>query len=256
MSQLLLLPDPRPLDQRLGREFFLKAPRRPGVYLMRDAADKILYIGKAKNLKQRLNHYRNANPDRLPRRHLRMVREVARIEFQFCTSETAALRHEQKLIRTHKPKFNRAGVWEGQPKFVVWRVEEDRLHLGVVEVPGPGWWRFGPLGATAIFLHLTLSRLLWLAVNPDKCITELPAGWIRHGGMKVITVGDKTLANEISSHLESCFWSSPDWFISWLHAKYAHRSTSFERKVILTDFENLKSTLAKPQANTSQFLLI
>ena len=79
--------------------------------MMRDAADKILYIGKAKDLKQRLNNYRNANPDRMPRRHLRMIREVARIEFEFCENETVALQHEKNLLRTHKPKFNRAGVW-------------------------------------------------------------------------------------------------------------------------------------------------
>ena len=89
MSQLLLIPDPRPLDKRLGQRFFLHAPKRPGVYLMRDAADRVLYIGKAKNLQQRLRNYRIANPDKMPRRHLRMVREVARIEFQFCHNETA-----------------------------------------------------------------------------------------------------------------------------------------------------------------------
>ena len=122
MSQLLLLPDPRPLDQRLGRKFFLNAPRRPGVYLMRDAADKILYIGKAKDLRQRLNHYRNANPDRMPRRHLRLIREVARIEFQFCPSETAALETEKNYsLSTGRnltgPAFGQApvnslsGVW-------------------------------------------------------------------------------------------------------------------------------------------------
>ena len=102
MGQTLLFPDPKPLDQRLGRRFFRKAPRRPGVYLMKDASDRVLYVGKAKDLKQRLNHYRVANPDRMPRRHLRMVREVARIEFQFCANEAAALKRESKLLRSLK----------------------------------------------------------------------------------------------------------------------------------------------------------
>ena len=125
MAQLLLLPDPRPLDRRLGRKFFRKAPRRPGVYLMKDAGDRVLYVGKAKDLKQRLNHYRTANPDRMPRRHLRMVNEVSRIEFQFCATEAAALKHEKKLIRSLKPKFNRAGVWPGKSKFIVWRMVDE-----------------------------------------------------------------------------------------------------------------------------------
>ena len=99
MGQMLLLRDPRPLDERLGRKFFRKAPKRAGVYLMRDAADEVLYVGKAKNLQQRLGNYRIANPDRMPRRHLRMLRRVARIELQFCPGESAALKHESKLIR-------------------------------------------------------------------------------------------------------------------------------------------------------------
>src|SRR2546430_10257052 len=111
MAQLLLIPDPRPLDQQLGGKFFKHAPRRPGVYLMKDAADNVLYVGKAKDLKQRLNNYRVANPDRMPPRHLRMVTQVSRIEFQFCGTESAALQREAKLLRSLKPKFNRAGVW-------------------------------------------------------------------------------------------------------------------------------------------------
>src|ERR1700728_4625135 len=120
MAQTLLFPDPKPLDQRPGRKFFRRAPRRPGVYLMKDANGKVLYVGKAKDLKQRLNNYRLANPDRMPRRHLRMVREVSRIEFQFCANEEAALRRESKLLRILRPKFNRAGVWPGKTWFIVW----------------------------------------------------------------------------------------------------------------------------------------
>jgi excinuclease UvrABC nuclease subunit len=61
MGQLLLIPDPRPLERQLGRKFFRKATHRPGVYVMKDAEDKIVYVGKAKNLKQRLNNYRVAS---------------------------------------------------------------------------------------------------------------------------------------------------------------------------------------------------
>ena len=157
-----------PLDQRLGRKFFRKAPRRPGVYLMKDAQDKTLYVGKAKDLRQRLGNYRVANPDRMPRRHLRMVREVARIEFQFCPSESAALKHESKLLRSLKPKFNRAGVWPGRTKFIVWRLKERQLQLGIAETPEANWRRFGPLNGSAYSLYHSLARLLWLAVNTGR----------------------------------------------------------------------------------------
>jgi hypothetical protein len=73
MKQMLLFPDPRPLVERLGRDFFRQAPERSGVYLMRDSSDTVLYVGKAKNLRKRLGSYRVANPDRMARRHLRML---------------------------------------------------------------------------------------------------------------------------------------------------------------------------------------
>jgi excinuclease UvrABC nuclease subunit len=76
MAQMLLFADPRPLVERLGPEFFRRAPQSPGVYLMRDRADSVLYVGKAKNLRKRLASYRVANPERLPRRHLRLLRAV------------------------------------------------------------------------------------------------------------------------------------------------------------------------------------
>src|SRR5689334_10755834 len=113
MSQMLLFPDPRPLVERLGQEFFREAPQCPGVYLMRDSADVVLYVGKARNLRKRLCSYRVANPDRMPRRHLRLVRAVARIELQQCADEHAALARESALLRTLRPKFNRAGTWPG-----------------------------------------------------------------------------------------------------------------------------------------------
>ena len=167
MGQLLLIADPRPLDERLGRAFFREAPKRPGVYLMRDAADRVLYVGKARNLQQRLRNYRIANPDRMPRRHLRMVREVARIEFQFCPSEAAALKRESKLLLSLKPRFNRAGVWPGKARFLVWRQVEERLEMAVTEVPETGWQRYGPLGGNARHLHGKLARMLWLPPDAE-----------------------------------------------------------------------------------------
>src|SRR5436853_2484063 len=111
MSQMLLMPDPRPLVEQLGAAFFREAPEAPGVYLMRDAADEVLYVGKAKNLRKRLGSYRVANPDRMSRRHLRLVNSASRIELHKCDSEASALAKEAALLRNLRPPFNRAGTW-------------------------------------------------------------------------------------------------------------------------------------------------
>ena len=133
MPQMLLFADPRPLVEQLGAQFFLQAPQRPGVYLMRDGNGEVLYVGKAKNLRRRLVCYRVANPDRMPRRHLKMLRAVRRIEVEECPDETAALARESELLRTLQPRFNRAGVWPAKQRFFSWNTTPESFVIAVGE---------------------------------------------------------------------------------------------------------------------------
>jgi predicted GIY-YIG superfamily endonuclease len=259
MAQTLLFPDPKPLDQRLGRKFFRRAPRRPGVYLMKDASGKVLYVGKAKDLKQRLNNYRLANPDRMPRRHLRMVREVSRIEFQFCANEGAALRRESKLLRALRPKFNRAGVWPGKTWFIVWRMVDAKLELGLAEVPEPNWHRHGPLNSNARTLHQSCCRLLWLALNPESSIAKLPAGWNvgRLPDSARMDCGDA--AGEVLEGLKQFFWEDSAVLLGWLGTRLGRRANPFERTMIAADWEPLMNFSARRQqkiSSTGQLALL
>jgi excinuclease UvrABC nuclease subunit len=240
MGQMLLLPDPKPLDERLGQKFFRKAPKRPGVYLMRDAEDNVLYVGKAKNLQQRLRNYRIANPDRMPRRHLRMLREVARIEFQFCPGESAALKRESKLLRSLKPRFNRAGVWPGKTRFIVWRFVAQHLELSVTDVPEASWQRYGPLGGGSRYLRQALVRLLWLALNPTRACADLPTGWAQGSFEPRVRIDCRQSVQEVTAALGSFFSQSPDDFLIWLESRFALRIHRFERAVIESELEILK----------------
>ncbi len=259
MGQMLLIPDPRPLDERLGRKFFRKAPKRPGVYLMRDAADRVLYVGKAKNLQQRLRNYRIANPDHMPRRHLRMVRQVARIEFQLCPGESSALKRESKLLRSLRPKFNRAGVWPGKPRFLAWRMVGQRLELAVTEVPEAAWRRFGPMGGNAVHLRATLLRLVWLAMYPSRDFAELPSGWARGNIPADAALDCGPESAEIVKFVDGFFWESPDAFLLWLGSRFAGRIHPFERGVIEAGLEVLKefsTKQAQPEQSARQLALL
>jgi hypothetical protein len=245
MAQLLLIPDARPLEQRLGASFFQEAPRQPGVYLMRDAGGKVVYVGKAKNLRQRLTNYRVANPDRMPKRHLRMVHEVQRIDFELCPNEPSAVARESRLLRSLKPKFNRAGVWPGKSRFLTWRIQEMHLELAVVETPEPGWQRFGPLGGNAAYLHRTLARLLWLALNPGRGLTDVPAGWIHGRFVNPATLNCGRAGSEISAALGALFWGQPEEFFGWLSAKLAERTSLFEQRMIQSELETMQEFSAQ-----------
>ena len=246
MGQLLLIPDPRPLDERLGGDFFRTTPRQPGVYLMRDAMDEVLYVGKARDLRQRLNNYRLANPDRMPRRHLRMVREVARIEIQICSTESDAARHESKLIRSLKPRFNRAGVWPGSPKFIAWQRHEDRLELAVADIPESRWRRVGPV-AGARYLHRSLARVLWLVANPGRRWAELPAGWVhgRFAGSVIIDCGKAT--EKIAHFLDAFLSEEIGSYIPWLRSFFSDHMNPFDRSIVDAELEALDDFIERRQ---------
>jgi excinuclease ABC subunit C len=108
-GQMWLFPPPQPLVDKLGRAFFREAPDQPGVYLMCGALEGVLYVGRAANLRRRLASYRVANPERLPRRIIRLLHSVTRIEMDVCASAAAARWREELLIAVLAPRFNRAG---------------------------------------------------------------------------------------------------------------------------------------------------
>ncbi|MCI9321828.1 MAG: excinuclease ABC subunit UvrC [Lachnospiraceae bacterium] len=82
-----------------------KLPGKPGVYIMRDAGDGILYVGKAVNLHNRVRSYFRDNIGRGPMID-KMVTLIARFEYIVTDSELEALVLENNLIKEHSPKYN------------------------------------------------------------------------------------------------------------------------------------------------------
>ena len=237
MSQLLLFPDPQPLVDRLGRDFFRTVPEAPGVYVMRDAGDTVLYVGKAKNLRQRLGNYRVANPDRMPRRHLRLLKAVARIELQELPDEPSALARESELLRTLRPRFNRAGIWPVASRFLIWQQIGAKLELAVTDTPEPGWEAFGPLGSAASFLRNVLIRLVWYAMHPAANVSEMPRGWMQGRFENFTALDTAQSGEEITAALQQLFSNQPEKFLEWLRAKLPDDLHPFNRTAIEADLE-------------------
>jgi hypothetical protein len=109
--QLWLLPPPRPFVERFGHAFFRALPREPGVYFFFDDQGRLIYVGKAKCLRQRLGSYRHVHPDRDSRKTWRLVNAVREIRWEICADHATALLRENRLLREFRPRFNRANVW-------------------------------------------------------------------------------------------------------------------------------------------------
>ncbi len=84
-----------------------RLPRRPGVYFMKDADNRIVYIGKAKSLRSRVSSYFNAI-EAQPARVRQMLDVVRDVSWEETSTELEALLAESRLIKELRPRFNRA----------------------------------------------------------------------------------------------------------------------------------------------------
>ena len=82
-----------------------KQPAQPGVYIMHDEQDAIIYVGKAVNLHNRVRSYFRKIVGRGPQID-RMVKQIDRFEYIVTDSELEALILENNLIKEHRPKYN------------------------------------------------------------------------------------------------------------------------------------------------------
>ena len=87
------------------QEELKKLPPKPGVYIMHDDKDAIIYVGKAVNLHNRVRSYFRKIVGRGPQID-QMVRQIARFEYIVTDSELEALVLENNLIKEHMPKYN------------------------------------------------------------------------------------------------------------------------------------------------------
>nr|WP_174763092.1 excinuclease ABC subunit UvrC [Anabaena sp. UHCC 0187] len=88
------------MENRLG-----EIPAQPGVYLLRDGSDRLIYIGKSRKLRSRVRSYFRDSTNKTERINM-MVKLVTEIEFIVTDTEAEALALEANLIKQHQPYFN------------------------------------------------------------------------------------------------------------------------------------------------------
>jgi len=134
-------------------------PTDPGVYRFLDARDQVIYVGKAKNLRQRLTSY-FADPATLHPRTQTMVFSAARVEWTVVRNELESLQLEYTWIKKYDPRFNikyrddKSYPWLA----ITWSDEFPRVFVGR-GAKKAGWRYFGPFGQ-AWAIRDTLDLLL------------------------------------------------------------------------------------------------
>ena len=147
-------------------------PDQPGVYLWKNAAGEILYVGKAKSLRARVPSYLGPDAQDTPERAA-LVAQIADLETIIVPNEAQALLLENNLIKEHKPRFNiRLTDDKSYPRIAVTLGEPFPRVLVVRRVTLPGARYFGPYTDVAT-LRQTL-RIIRRIFTVRSCHWDLP----------------------------------------------------------------------------------
>jgi DNA polymerase-3 subunit epsilon len=148
LDDLLELPTIRGHPQVGKLRLTADLPRAAGVYLFRDGAGRVLYVGKATNLRARVRSYFGGDERR---KVGALLRETAAVDHVVCANPLEAAVVEVRLIHEHQPRFNRqAKAWR-RYAYVKLTLDERFPRLAVVRAPrsGDGCLYLGPLPSTA-----------------------------------------------------------------------------------------------------------
>lgn len=152
-------------------------PDQPGIYIWKDAAGEVIYVGKAKDLKNRVRSYLSNSPKDIKTEQL--VRHIRDLDFIITLSEHDAFILEATLIKRHKPKYNILLKDDKRYPFVKITLQEAFPRIMVTrEVERDGSRYFGPF-TDAGSLRMTLRNFEW--IFPIRtCSRNIPADKIKY----------------------------------------------------------------------------
>jgi excinuclease ABC subunit C len=139
------------------KSFLRTLTHRPGVYRMLDAKHKVIYVGKARDLKKRVSSYFTRAHDSV--KTAAMMEQVARVEVTVTNTEAEALLLEYNLIKQHKPRFNVILRDDKSYPYIYASTDNDFPRLRFHRGPRKGKGRyFGPYPSTRA-VRQTLNEL-------------------------------------------------------------------------------------------------
>ena len=238
----------RRFDRKFGVDRIRELPEAPAVYLFKDAADRVLYVGKAKNVRRRLGQYRNASRRKAHRKMRELVRVSHSLEVWVADSEEAALLKENALIRDLRPEYNVDGAYAFLYPAIGIGSTEDQLWLSIASQLDP-------------YAHLDLSwhgcfRPRWRAREAFESLVMLakhighlePRG--RRPSLPAVKgnrfVAFRRIGSEWTGPLRDFFDGESDALLSWLfEALLERRGARLDREEVQAGLDTLKRFFAE-----------
>ena len=154
------------------KEKALSLPYAPGVYIMRDKTDKVIYVGKAKKLKNRVSQYFQDTASHTPKTRM-MVSKIDHFDTIVAASEFEALVLECSLIKRYLPKYNI--LLKDDKGYPYLRLDRKQLYPRltlVSKIADDGAEYFGPYGSRGVTNSLLEAVLMTLKL--PRCTRQFP----------------------------------------------------------------------------------
>lgn len=253
LNQQRLFEHYNPLEERIGSEFFDELPTGTGIYKMYGPKEELLYVGKAKNLRNRLFTYRRAKVGLVSRKTIRLIRKVHRIEYERCSDEKKALLLENELIRNRRPEFNRAKKSPETYYYIHFNTEEDNIFFRLDmtrQTEDGGWQTYGAFKGHRLVRRAmgSLLRLLFVAEHSLESVHGLPPVLLQNltpMNYRLPFLGD-TFSLDLSL-LDALLKGDSEIFFEWITERFRDEG-QIERyigKLILEDLESVKNFFAR-----------
>ena len=157
----------------------LSLPYEPGVYIMQDKTGTVIYVGKAKKLKNRVSQYFQDTAAHTPKTR-KMVSQIDHFDTIVARSEFEALVLECSLIKRHMPKYNiLLKDDKGYPYLRVDLTQDYPVMQMVSKTAGDKASYFGPFGGRSVTQHVidTLRLTLKLPFTSSRKFPAVPLLW-------------------------------------------------------------------------------
>ena len=217
----------------------------------------MLYIGQSGNLRARLASYKNARPDRVPRKVIRLVHAVQSITWETCESAEGARLRENELLRLHRPRFNRLNMWPRAYSYIRLLHDDVGFELALTRDPGDGEHLYGAFKTRALAGYGALLRLIWAALHQPASPHDFPAQMLGSRPPQQYRFRWQTATPQFSPgaflrSLLDFLTGSSDGLLLWLSkaASAGEQLSPFQRALYAQDLETLAGFYASgPQRN-------
>ncbi|HBG74227.1 MAG: excinuclease ABC subunit C [Chloroflexi bacterium GWB2_49_20] len=218
-------------------------PDKPGCYIMKNTDGKIIYVGKAINLKNRVRSYFH-NDTGYDHKTRRLVKDISDLEWILVGSELEALILEMNLIKRHRPHYNIRMKDDKRYPYIKVHWAQDFPKVTVTrQMQEDGARYFGPYtSAWAVHQTLDVLRRIFPYLTCDREITGKDARACLYHDIKLCTapcIGaiDREGYRQVISDLQDFLNGHSEGVLARLHEKMelASQSMQFERAAVLRD---------------------